>query len=154
MELVKNIFFNTDKLVPNSKVKISYMGSLFEAGSKQVYMRYGFNSDWIGSKEVEMIKTELGFQAEIEINEYETFNFCFKNEEGKWDNNLGKNYIFNIEYPDKDLITLEDMYLLPHQHLRRSYIWSKRVRLAVYKILVFLPKLVTGNYKRKKHSDS
>ena len=26
MELSKNIFFNTDKLVENSKVKISYLG--------------------------------------------------------------------------------------------------------------------------------
>ena len=29
MELVKNIFFNTDKLVENAKVKISYTGHLF-----------------------------------------------------------------------------------------------------------------------------
>ena len=30
MELTKNIFFNTDKLVENSKVKISYTGDLFQ----------------------------------------------------------------------------------------------------------------------------
>lgn len=30
MELVKNIFFNTDKLVENSTVKISYAGKLFQ----------------------------------------------------------------------------------------------------------------------------
>ena len=30
MELVKNIFFNTDKLVENSNVKISYTGDLFQ----------------------------------------------------------------------------------------------------------------------------
>ena len=29
MELVKNIFFNTDKLIENSKVKISYTGKFF-----------------------------------------------------------------------------------------------------------------------------
>lgn len=29
MELVKNIFFNTDKLVENSKIKISYTGKFF-----------------------------------------------------------------------------------------------------------------------------
>ena len=30
MELSKNIFFNTDKLVENNKVKISYIGELFK----------------------------------------------------------------------------------------------------------------------------
>ena len=29
MELTKNIFFNTDKLVENSTVKISYTGKFF-----------------------------------------------------------------------------------------------------------------------------
>ena len=32
MELVKNIFFNTDKLIENSTVKISYTGKLFQEG--------------------------------------------------------------------------------------------------------------------------
>ena len=30
MELTKNIFFNTDKLVANTTVKISYSGKLFQ----------------------------------------------------------------------------------------------------------------------------
>ena len=30
MELVKNIFFNTDKLVENINVKISYTGKFFQ----------------------------------------------------------------------------------------------------------------------------
>ena len=30
MELSKNIFFNTDKLIQNTDVKISYTGSLFQ----------------------------------------------------------------------------------------------------------------------------
>ena len=30
MELVKNIFFNTDKLTPNSNIKISYTGKFFQ----------------------------------------------------------------------------------------------------------------------------
>ena len=35
MELVKNIFFNTDKLVENSCVKISYTGKLFQENSEE-----------------------------------------------------------------------------------------------------------------------
>ena len=34
MELCKNIFFNTDKLTPNSEIKISYTGRFFQDGSR------------------------------------------------------------------------------------------------------------------------
>ena len=46
MELSKNIFFNTDKLVPNSTVKISYIGSLFQNNSEEVYIHFGFGLLW------------------------------------------------------------------------------------------------------------
>ena len=35
MELVKNIFFNTDKLIENSTVKISYTGNYFKKMQKK-----------------------------------------------------------------------------------------------------------------------
>ena len=46
MELVKNIFFNTDKLTPNSKIKISYTGTFFQDESKEVYIHLGFGQNW------------------------------------------------------------------------------------------------------------
>ena len=149
MELVKNIFFNTDKLVENSNVKISYTGKFFQENAEEVYIHYGFGINWDNLNEVKMEKTELGFQAEIFLGEGDSFNFCFRNGNDEWDNNDGKNYIFNIEIPETSLITLEENGLARSTHLRRSYLWSKKLRLAVYKILVFLPKLVSGNYKRK-----
>ena len=150
MELVKNIFFNTDKLVPNSIVKISYTGKFFQDTSKKVILHYGFNSEWIDVAEKEMLKTELGFQTEVNLKEYKTFNFCFKNENEEWDNNEGKDYIFTIEYPETALVAINDeLSITPVKHLRKSYIWSKKVRLAIYKILIFFPKLISGNYKRK-----
>jgi hypothetical protein len=36
-----------------------------------------------------------------------------------------------------------------HKGLRKTYIWSKKVKLAVYKIIKFFPKIISGNYKRK-----
>lgn len=80
MELTKNIFFNTDKLLQNSKVKISYTGTFFEDGSEEVFIHYGFGTYWDNLSEIKMEKTELGFQAEIELIESDTFNFCFRNE--------------------------------------------------------------------------
>ena len=151
MELVKNIFFNTDKLIQNSNVKISYTGKLFQNDSSDVFLHYGFGNNWDDLNDVKMEKTELGFQAEIHLNEGETFNFCFRNGSDEWDNNDGQNYIFPIEKVQNELIVLEDepLSLGSARKLRRSYLWSKKIRLAVYKIISYLPKLISGNYKRK-----
>ena len=77
MELVKNIFFNTDKLIENTNVKVSYTGKLFENNSEEVYIHYGFGINWDNLNEIKMVKTELGFQAEIELTAGDTLNFCF-----------------------------------------------------------------------------
>lgn len=151
MELTKNIFFNTDKLVENSKVKISYTGKLFQDASEEVSIHYGFGLNWDNVNDIKMEKTDLGFQAEIELGEGDTFNFCFKNGNDCWDNNDGQNYIFPLEKVQNELLVLEDepVSLGSARKLRRSYLWSKKVRLAVYKIITYLPKIISGNYKRK-----
>ena len=113
MELVKNIFFNTDKLTANSLVKISYTGKFFQDNSEKVYIHYGF-----------------------------------KNDKEQWDNNDCQNYIFNIEHPDLSLI-LSDYILPSPRKLRKSYLINKKIRIAIYKMLIYIPKLITGNYKRK-----
>lgn len=150
MELSKNIFFNTDKLVPNSTIKISYIGELFQNNSEEVYIHYGFGLLWENVSEIKMVKTELGFQAEIELQDFESFNFCFRNELNKWDNNNNENYIFPIEKVNTALISLvDDTGLSVRKGLRKSYLWSKKIKLAIYKLIVYVPKLISGNYKRK-----
>jgi len=156
MELVKNIFFNTDKLVENSNVKISYAGYLFQKGANELYFHYGFGSNWDNASEIKMVKTELGFQCEIDIPETDTFSFCFRNELGEWDNNFGQNFSFPIEkievVPEEEnmsLITTPETGMEIHKGLRKSYIWSKKIKLAIYKIIRYVPKIISGNYKRK-----
>ena len=156
MELTKNIFFNTDKLVENSKVKISYTGELFQNSSEEVSIHYGFGLNWDGVSDIKMEKTDLGFQAEIDLIEGDSFNFCFKNENDIWDNNNGQNYIFPLEKVQQELIVLDDepVSLGSAKKLRRSYLWSKKIRLAVYKIITYFPKIISGNYYKKKVSNS
>lgn len=151
MELVKNIFFNTDKLIENSTVKISYTGKFFHNNSEEVFIHYGFGINWDNVNEIKMEKTELGFQAEIFLCEGETFNFCFKNNNDEWDNNNYENYIFDIEKKQNELLVLEDetMSFGSVRKLRKSYLWSKKIRLAVYKLITYFPKILSGNYKRK-----
>ena len=97
-----------------------------------------------------MEKTDLGYQAEIELGSGDTFNFCFKNGNNEWDNNDGQNYVFPIEKMPVELLVLEDepISLGSPRRLRKSYLWSKKIRLAVYKIITYLPKIISGNYKR------
>mgnify|MGYP000224643487 FL=1 len=149
MELVKNIFFNTDKLVENTSVKISYTGKLFQGNSEEVYLHYGFGINWDNLNEVKMVKTELGFQAEIELISSDTLNFCFRDGNNVWDNNESQNYIFPIEKVELALVPTEVSSISSPRKLRKTYIWSKKVRLAVYKIITYLPKIISGNYKRK-----
>ncbi len=151
MELTKNIFFNTDKLIENTKVKISYTGKFFQDASEEVFIHYGFGINWDNVNDIKMEKTELGFQAEIQLGDGDSFNFCFKNGNDEWDNNNGQNYIFPIEKVQAELLVLEDepLSLGSPKKLRRSYLWSKKIRLAVYKIITYLPKLISGNYKKK-----
>ena len=151
MELTKNIFFNTDKLIENSTVKISYSGKLFQENAERVSIHYGFGLLWDNLNEIEMEKTELGFQAEIKLESFDTFNFCFKDENNCWDNNNGNNYIFPIEKNVMSLVATEqdELSMITPRRLRKSYIWSKKVRLAIYKIITYIPKIISGNYKRK-----
>ena len=151
MELMKNIFFNTDKLIENSNVKISYTGEFFQDGSEDVFIHYGFGHNWDNINEIQMEKTELGFQAELLLCEGDTFNFCFRNSNGQWDNNDGQNYVFQLEKPQTELIVLEDepSSIGAPRKLRKSYLWSKKIRLAVYKLIKYVPKLISGNYKKK-----
>ena len=155
MELTKNIFFNTDKLIENSKVKISYTGEFFQDESEEVFIHYGFGPDWNNVNDIQMEKTELGYQAEVELTDDDTFNFCFKNNIGNWDNNNGENYIFPIEKIQTELLVLDDepASLGNARKLRKTYLWSKKIRLAVYKIITYLPKIISGNYKRKVTND-
>ena len=119
-----------------------------------MFIHYGFGLNWDNLNEIKMERTELGFQAEIELVSSDTFNFCFKNENNEWDNNEKENYIFPIEKVELALVAKEtSMFLGAPRKLRKSYIWSKKVRLAIYKVITYLPKLISGNYKRKVNND-
>lgn len=154
MELVKNIFFNTDKIIENAKVKISYVGHLFQNGSTEVYLHYGFGINWDNVSEVKMEKTELGFQCEIDILKADSLNLCFRNGNDEWDNNFGQNFTFPIEKQETEeeetaLTITKETGMEMRKGLRKTYIWSKKVKLAIYKIIKYVPKIISGNYKRK-----
>lgn len=100
MELFRNIFFNTDKVIENTDVRVTYAGKLFQNGSENVIVHYGFGENWENAQEQTMQKSDLGFQADIHVQSNTKLNFCFRNSNGEWDNNNGSNYAFKIEQND------------------------------------------------------
>ena len=86
----KNIIFDTDKLIQNNNVKICYTGKFFDEQYDEVYLHYGFDEDWNNTNEVKMEKTEIGFEADIKVQDKQMLNICFKamkNGIEEWDNN-------------------------------------------------------------------
>ena len=144
MELTKNIFFNTDKLIQNTTVKISYIGKLFIENSDEVYIHYGFGDSWDELNDKKMNKTELGFQVEIPLNNKNSFNFCFRDNNNNWDNNNSADYIFPIESTETSLIVQNNNTLGLHKNLRKSYLISKKIKITLYKIATFLPRLISS----------
>ena len=146
MELVKNIFFNTDKLIENSVVKISYTGKFFQDGSNtDLYIHYGFGLLWENVNEIKMEKTDLGYQALIYLDGQDSLNFCFKNSKNEWDNNEGKNYVFEIAPLPKDLIVVKEASLAKPHKLRKTYFYWKKIKYSIAAAIRYLPKLFPFN---------
>lgn len=84
------------ELIENEYCKITYSGYLFENNSDLVNIVYGFDENWVHTTEQKMEKTESGFVVNVKIQNFNTFNFCFKNSKNEWDNNYQKNYSIPI----------------------------------------------------------
>lgn len=151
MELFKNIYFNTDKLTPFFCAKISYTGKFFDDKStSKVFLHYSFEKNWQNSKDIEMTRSEIGFQVEVELTDSKTFDICFFNDKNEWDNNNGENYSFTIEKVDLCLMPIDNEYsLISPSKLHKFYLWKKRLKINIYKAITFLPRLIKGRYKRK-----
>ena len=98
MSLYENIKFSND-LIENEACNITYSGYLFEKNSTCVSIVYGFGPEWKHTTEQKMEKTDEGFVATVNIREFESFNFCFKNLDNEWDNNYNNNYTSPISRP-------------------------------------------------------
>ena len=93
MEFTKDIQFNTNPTV-NEDLTITYNG--FLRNSQELTMVYGYGETWENTSEIKMEKNENGFVGTVNLLNYDTFNFCFKNSNGNWDNNSYCNYITDI----------------------------------------------------------
>ena len=98
MEFTNDIRFNK-KPKASKLLKITYSGTLYKNNSQEVSIVYGFGENWEKTTEQKMNKNARGFSYNILMENYNTLNFCFKNENNEWDNNNSFNYITPIAAP-------------------------------------------------------
>ena len=80
-----------------NKVSVLYDGLLVHSGAKKIVIHAGFGdlNNWKDVLEVEMNKSQTGFEAFIEMKDKQ-LNFCFKDNISNWDNNSGNNWVYRI----------------------------------------------------------
>lgn len=147
MELVKNIFFDTDKIVENSEVKVTYAGCLFQNGSQEVIAHLGYGENWENPKDIVMEKTALGFQAIINVENAGKLNLCFRNSNGEWDNNNGNNYEFSVEKQDSEETNIEiekDVVDVPVV-VYRTPSWAELIKKTFNNLVNYVSKLFGKN---------
>ena len=111
MNFFTDIKFNRE-LTENEYCTITYSGSLFKNNSDLVSIVYGYGENWTHTREQKMTKTEEGFVVDIKLLEnFDTFNFCFKNSYNQWDNNNSQNYSCPItkQLPNQSFIINENI---------------------------------------------
>lgn len=91
MELTKEISYDKN-LIQNNNFTLKYSGQLFQNNSEEVFIVYGYDKDWKNTTEQKMEKQQDCFSVNINIQEFDKFNFCFKNSLNIWDNNNGSDY--------------------------------------------------------------
>ena len=115
MNLSTNIKFSNN-LIKNKTCTITYSGFLFENNSEFVSIVYGYENEWKHTTEQMMERTENGFVAELNILDYNSINFCFRNSVYEWDNNNSQNYTAPIievqEEPETEPILPEANFII------------------------------------------
>ncbi|HCC07744.1 MAG TPA: carbohydrate-binding protein [Clostridiales bacterium] len=83
----------------NEIVEVSYSGILSKNGAKELYLHYGssYLEDWANVSDTKMSKDANGvFSANLSVPVGNKLNLCFRDTAYNWDNNNGKNYIYEI----------------------------------------------------------
>ena len=81
---------------PGDRVKLVYDGLLSKSGANDIYAHFGYNSNWDNLSYLRMNRALTGFESTITLAEANTLNLAFKDCANNWDNNSGKNYVFDV----------------------------------------------------------
>ena len=147
-------FFNTDKLIEGRTVKLTYTGALATPDTSEIFVHYGFGLLWDNLQEVKLDKIDdYCYEADITLCNSDSIYFCFRDDKNNWDNNETQNYSADI-CKEEITVTKVEPTDIEVPRLKKSYLVAKKIRIAFYKIVTYIPKLFKGEWKRKKTNES
>ena len=154
MAVNEKIYFDTDTLIEGRTAKLTYKGDLATPTTNEIYVHYGFGLLWENIQEVKLDKIDDNtYEAEINIApSFDSISFCFRDDLNNWDNNETKNYTAEIKKEEVTVAKVETT-ALEVPRLKKSYLIAKKLRIAFYKIITFVPRAFSGEWKRKKVKD-
>lgn len=98
MDFTKDIYINKDTVYEDQEIVLLYKGFLFSNTlTDEVYISYGYGNNWERQSEIKMKPSTFGYLATIKVESGENLQFCFRNNNGQWDNNNYSNYILPIK---------------------------------------------------------
>lgn len=76
------------------ELRVVYDGLLAQSGADRVFMHMGYGpvASWSNTKDIEMMRTQRGFETTFRVDKPDRINFCFKDSAANWDNNNGLNW--------------------------------------------------------------
>ena len=150
MSAYEKVYFDTEKIIEGRTAKLTYKGNLAVPGTNEIYVHYGFGLFWENIQEIKLDKIDdETYETEVSIvPSYDSINFCFRDGANNWDNNEAKNYTAEISKEEVTIAKVETT-ALEVPKLKRSYLIAKKLKIAFYKIITFIPKAFKGEWKRK-----
>ncbi|HEX7715003.1 MAG TPA: carbohydrate-binding protein [Bacillota bacterium] len=97
-EVVDGIYVEPTPVTLGEEVKIKYKGLLAGSGAGKVFLHAGYGvGEWEKVMDIPMRKTrDGGWSVTVQVEEPSSFNFCFRDDAQNWDNNFGKNWVYQI----------------------------------------------------------
>lgn len=150
MSVSEKVYFDTDNLIEGRTAKLTYKGDLATPTTDEIYVHYGFGLLWENIQEIKLDKIDDStYETEINLApSYDMINFCFRDGNNNWDNNNAKNYSANISKEEVTVSKVETT-ALEVPRLKKSYLIAKKIRIAFYKIITTIPKVFSGEFKKK-----
>ncbi len=94
-------------------LELKYTGCL--DGAKSIYLHYGIGENWDEIAECKMRKLKSCYKTEVTIPAGTELKFCFRDAEGNWDNNEGKDYCYTPVTKDTPVNIYSDVEVNPYE---------------------------------------
>lgn len=85
-------------ITAGAEAVIAYTGLLAKAGAESLYLHCGEGpGEWANVRDLPMTMSQDGtWTAQVNVGEGGTFEFCFHDGSGNWDNNSGVNWSVTV----------------------------------------------------------